>query len=105
MCNAYTTRMVLVKPEPCFQPVTIITVSPVEINPRAFPNRIPNCTRSSTSFIQSLWVGAIMQCYFTLSYSFTTTQQENNINGTHRHTIVARFRDTSDIVLLFVDIW
>lgn len=56
--STYTMRMVLVKPEPCFQPVTTMIVSPVLMNPRALPKRTPNCTRSSTSFIQSFCAGS-----------------------------------------------
>lgn len=54
---AYTMRMVFVKPDPCFHPVTTTTGSPDLMKPRALPKRTPNCTRSSTSFIQSLCAG------------------------------------------------
>lgn len=70
MRNAYTTRIVFVKPDPDFHPVTTMTGSPDLINPRAFPKRAPNCTRSSTSFIQSLWADSseigIENCFLLL---------------------------------------
>ena len=49
----YTTRKVFVNPDPDFHPVTITMGSPLLMNPRDFPNLIPNWTRASTSFIQS----------------------------------------------------
>lgn len=52
--STYIMRTVLVKPEPCFHPVTTTTWSPVLIKPRMRPNFSPLCTRLSTSFSQSL---------------------------------------------------
>lgn len=53
-------RMVLVNPEPCFQPVTTITESPFWMNPRLLPWLMPYCTRTSTSFSQSSWAASEM---------------------------------------------
>ena len=51
--DTYITRIVLVNPGPCFQPVTTTTGSPAFMKPRPLPNLRPNCTLVSTSFSQS----------------------------------------------------
>lgn len=51
--------MVLVKPEPCFQPVTMTTESPALMKPFFLPTCRPNWTRTSTSFSQSPSAGSV----------------------------------------------